>query len=272
MVEGRFANQGARMINNVWFARQGQILLAVMLQDMKTRFGASYLSYLVAIAWPLSHVCAILVAYLIVNNFAPIGDDPVVFVFTAAIPYMLCLYPARLIAMAVPVNKPFLNYNYVTPGHLILARTLLEFFNVSIVVILILFGCFLFDANVFPLSVGSAAAALAASLFLGIAFGLLSAVLTAVIGPFFIVIIVMIMILLYIAALPLAPDYLISSYSREFLSYNPIFVLISWFRASYFTYYEFGDFSRFYVVALSFALFFLGVLGERLLRGKIIGH
>lgn len=238
---------------------------------MKTRFGGGYIGYLIAIAWPLSHLATIVVGYMIVNHYAPVGDDPFVFVVTAALPYMLCLYPSRLVAMGILVNRPFLSYNIVTTHHLILARIVLEFLNVVVVVILIFVVCYVVDTDIMPLSVAEAAAALGMSVFLGVALGFFFAVLTAILGQFMIVFIIVLMLLLYVGSLAFMPDYLLSSNSREYLIYNPMYCLIKWLRSAYYASYESDDFLKMYVMALSFGFLFLGVLGERFLRGRIIG-
>ncbi len=254
-----------------WFLCQRQVLLAVILQDMKTRFGGSYLSYLIAIGWPFTHIAAISLGYMVVNHYAPVGDDPLVFVGTAIIPYMICLYPSRLIATAVLINRPFLSYSRVTPQHLILARVILEFLNISVVLLLIFLICFVVDKNVIPLSISEATAALGASVFLGIAFGFFGAILTAVIGQFFSAFITISLILLYIGSFAYVPEYMISSRLMEYLSYNPVFCLIRWFRGSYYTSYALDGSDATYVIFVALLFLLLGFAGERLLRGKIMG-
>lgn len=253
-----------------WLPRQREILIAVILQDMKTRFGGSYLSYLLAIAWPLSHVATITLAYTFANSYAPVGDDPFIFVATAAIPYIICLYPTRFIAVAVLTGKPFLNYTVIAPYHLIVARTVLELMNASIVVVIILLICFVVDNHVLPLSASTAASALGASAFFGAALGFFFAVLMSVIGNYFGFFVIITMIVLYVGALAFVPEYLLGSEVRGYLAYNPIFCLIKWLRAAYYDSYQAEMESRYYVIFLSFLFLFLGLLGERMLRGRIV--
>lgn len=256
-----------------WIYRQQAILLAVILQDMKTRFGGSYASYMVAIAWPLTHVAVIVVGYMAVNHYAPVGDDPFMFVGTAAIPYMICLYPARLISVAILVNKPFLSYNVVTFFHLVIARTILEFMNVAIVIFLILVICFVLGVNFMPLSLADATAAVGAALLFGVTLGLFFSIMTSLFGPFFNVFVMIFMILLYLGSFAFIPDHLISSRFRDYLDYNPIFCLIGWLRSAYYPFYQLGNaIPKTYVVCLSMTILFLSLLGERLLRGRIIGQ
>jgi capsular polysaccharide transport system permease protein len=255
-----------------FFQEQKEILLAVILQDMKTRYGSSYLSYLVAILWPFSHMAVLIIAYMIINHYAPVGDDPFIFVATAVIPYMLCLYPSRLIAMSILINRPFLSYNVVSPQHLIFARVVLEFFNLTIVMLVVASICYALETNIVPLSLIDAATALFASISFGIALGFFFAVMVAVFGQVFLMLIILIMIVLYVGSFPFVPEYILASNSREYLSYNPIFCLIKWLRSAYYPSYQLDDIPKFYVVTLSIGFIFFGALSERFARGRIVGH
>jgi capsular polysaccharide transport system permease protein len=254
-----------------WIWAQRNVLLAVILQDMKTRFGASYASYLIAIAWPLAHLAIIVIGYVIINHYAPVGDDPLVFVITAAIPYMLCLYPSRLISGSILVNRPFLTYNVVSPLHLIIARSVLEFLNVAVVIVIVLIVCYSVDSEIAPLSASEAASALGASLFFGLALGFFFAIFTAVIGQFGGVFVVVFIIALYISSFALFPNYLLSSSVRNYLELNPMYGLISWLRAAYYPSYQLSENPKAYILCVSLAVLFLGLLGERSLRGRICG-
>ena len=71
-----------------------RIVLICMLRDVRTRFGRTNLSYLLAIAWPLSHLFVIIISFTVLNKIAPIGNDPTVFAMSGLLPYIVVLYPA----------------------------------------------------------------------------------------------------------------------------------------------------------------------------------
>ncbi len=196
--------------------------------------------------------------------------DPLILVATPPNTYIVCLYPPRFIASSVSYNKPFLNYSVVTPQHLILARICLEFMNVAVVVGIMVIIFYVMDADIVPLSMSEAAAALGAAAFFGIALGIFFAVLMSIFGPLFNVAVVILLVLLYISSLSFVPEHLITSNVREYLVYNPIYCLIKWLRSAYYPFYELDAVPRLYIVCLSFILFFLGLLGERFLRGRLV--
>jgi capsular polysaccharide transport system permease protein len=237
---------------------------------MKTRFGAGYGSYLLAIAWPLTHVLSIVAAYAFMNHVAPLGDEPVIFVATAAIPYMLCLYPGRLIGNGLLLNKPFLNYNTVKPLHIISARCVLEFVNVAVVVVIGILVCYGIDSGIFPMNPDIAAEALAACVLFGISFGVFNAAVTGLVGPLYNVAVILLMMGLYFGSLPLVPPNLLSQQTVAYLKLNPLYDLIEWLRSAYYVNYDTDNETRAYVTLFSLTLLLIGLSGERFLRGRLI--
>ena len=122
------------------FAEFRRIIGAVLIQDMRSRFGHSHIGYLIAIAWPLSHIGDDYARLLAQDTIAPVGDSPTMFVGTGVVPYILCLYPARLLAMAIPQNRQLLNIPVIRPFHLIFSRCILETLNAVIVLALVHVG------------------------------------------------------------------------------------------------------------------------------------
>ncbi len=63
-----------------------RILGSVLIQDMRSRYGYSHIGYLIAIAWPLSHIGVIMFVHLLRTSIAPVGDSPATFVGTGVVP------------------------------------------------------------------------------------------------------------------------------------------------------------------------------------------
>jgi capsular polysaccharide transport system permease protein len=246
----------------------GRILVAVAIMDMKTRFGRSMLAYLVAIGWPLSHMLTLLLGYLMSHRIAPIGDDPAVFAGSGLVPYVLCLYPARNIMMAVIQNQHLLRLQLIKPLHLILGRTLLEIPS-TFVVCIIFYGMYLgFDVDFVPTNLASAAGAILASICLGIGIGTFGTILAAVFGPFSVIAVVLILITLYLTAGIFLPIDFFPSGVHEVVYYNPIYHCVQWLRSSYYLSIDEQAYSPAYVALVAASTFALGLLGERFLRGR----
>src|SRR5262245_32923943 len=105
---------------------QSQVVGALMLRDMRTRFGRSFLGYVITVFWPLTHLLSIMCIYLLIRRIYPIGTSPAVFLATGILPYVLCLYPARMITMCLVINQPLLYFPVVKSFDVIAARSIVE--------------------------------------------------------------------------------------------------------------------------------------------------
>lgn len=236
--------------------------------DMRTRFGSSYFGYLIAIAWPLSHLIIVSGAYLLRNYVAPVGESPAVFVATGAVPYILCLYPARMLGMAVIQGRSLLNMPILKPGHLIIARWILEVLNAFIVLGLYLLLMYSLDIDFLPADSLVAAQAILAAVYLGIGFGALNTVACAVFGHLSLVAFTLAAVLLYIISGAYVPSYAFTEEMREYYYYNPLFQIVEWLRSAYYTSYDPIMVDKFYVIEVASISLAIGLLGERFLRGK----
>lgn len=246
----------------------GRIISVILLMDMRTRFGSSYFGYVIAIAWPLSHLIIISGAYLLRNYIAPIGESPAVFVATGVVPYILCLYPARMLGMAILQGRMLLNMPILKPGHLIVARWILEVLNAFIVLGLYLLIMYSFDIDFLPADYLVAAQAVLAAIYLGIGFGAVNTVACAIFGPYFVMVFTLSAVILYLFSGAYVPSYTFTEDLREYHSCNPLFQIVEWLRSAYYTSYDPVMVDKFYVIEVASISLALGLLGERFLRGK----
>ena len=141
---------------------QARIIGAVIMRDMRTRFGRSYLSFGLALAWPLVHIMVIFTAFVAMSRVVPMGASAGRFIATGAMPYILVLYPARMMTLAVLQNHQTLMFPIVKTTDLIIARAIVEFFSAFIVVICFAMIMTALDVDIVPLDWIQAAAAILA--------------------------------------------------------------------------------------------------------------
>ena len=122
-------------------AVQIRILEALMLRDIKTRFGGSEWGIVVAVGWPLSHVLLLLVINVGLGRIAPYGDSAALWFATGVVPFMAFNYMSRFIMMGIVLNRPLLAFPVVKITDILFARAMVEVLNAG-VVILIIFGIF----------------------------------------------------------------------------------------------------------------------------------
>ena len=246
-----------------------RIFVAVLLRDLRTRFGRSYLSYLVAILWPLTHMLTILLGYVLVHKVAPIGDDPTLFAATGLLPYILCLYPSRMITVAVLQNKPLLQFPIIKPNMLIFARATLEILNAIIVTATMYAGFYVFGIRFEPNDLFDIFLGICCSIYFGVCLGFLNVVFFSVLGSPALIIMVLILVGFYLTSGVFIPIAMLPKSAQEWDAYNPLFQSVEWLRSAYYgTDSPYLD--RFYIFFLATVLLALGMIGERLIRGRVI--
>lgn len=246
-----------------------RIVFAILLKDMKTRYGGNYGSYIVAVGWPLSHALFLLFGYILINSLSPLGDDPVIFAATGILPYILCFYPARMMPTIFLMNKQLLSIPAIKPIHLIFAAVIIELFTSIIVTVVFFIIVALFGVALVPADIAVAATALGVSIYFSIGVGVLNIILVSIFGPFYVVAFIIIMIMMYMTSSMFMPSYLISRDLKVIMSINPIWTLIEWLRSAYYYSYD-SDLIRTYsVIWISTLSLLLGLLGERLVRNKM---
>jgi capsular polysaccharide transport system permease protein len=248
----------------------GRVVQAILVRDMQTRFGRSHISYLVAIGWPLSHLLGIVVSFSVVNRMLPFGTDSVMFISTGALPYILCLYPARMMSMGLLQNMGTMSFPIVAPFHVIVARFIVEGLTAFAVVIVFVFGLWAVDSEIVPNDAHMALLAVYASVFFGLSIGSLGMLLRSLAKTPGYVLMIMALIGMYLASGVMVPMHPSSETLRTLLGYNPIYQLVLWTRSAYFETHSVVPLDRWYVVLLSLILLTIALAGERLFRGKIM--
>jgi capsular polysaccharide transport system permease protein len=266
--EKRVQTRGVTLISWDRLEAHKRIISAIITQDMRTRFGRTHISYLLAVLWPLGHASFVVGGYVVINKISPLGGDPAVFLGTGILPYVLCLYPSRMIAMALITNRQLLHIPPVTPMHLLAARVILETVTAFIVAILFYFMLYLFDYEVAPLRPDVAAVAVGAAIFYGISIGVFMTALVGLGGVFALHFNVLILVIIYILSGIAIPPWMMSETALSYEYYNPIFNLIQWLRAAYYNTYDLDLININGVIWSALGFLLLGLLGERYFRGK----
>lgn len=245
------------------------VLVACILRDMKTRFGGSYHNYIIAVLWPTVHMGVLLTAYVFAHSVAPMGSEPAVFAATGILPYILCLYPARFMTASVSQNKSLLQFPHVKPIDIIIGRAVLETFNACVATLIFFFGLYVAGVDVWPVDVQAAAAAIGATVSLGLSIGMLNVVLFSLFGVGAVYGAVFLTTGLYLTSGAFFPLEYVPPAFLQIDLFNPLLHCVEWLR---FAFYDTEPLylSRSYVICVAAGFLALGLLGERLLRGKII--
>lgn len=248
---------------------QVRVIQALILRDMRTRFGRTFFGYVIMVIWPLSHLLSMMAGYLVARQTAPVGTNVTVFLGTGILPYILCLYPARQIMMALFQNHPLLYFPVVKSFDVIVARVILEIITAFWVIAVFCMILFVFNIDFMPVEPGEALLAILATLYFAVALGFISAIIFKLTRAWIVVIIIA-MISMYLTSGALFLPSTLTDKTQYYLSFNPLLHSVEWLRSAYYEGYSYGLLSREYLLWFSSILLAIGLVSERLLRGYIL--
>jgi capsular polysaccharide transport system permease protein len=255
----------------LWSAakRHRRVLFALMLRNIRTRFLGNGLGYLIAIAWPLSHILIVVAIFTFTGRSAPYGDSVALFIATGTLPFMTFSYLSRFMMLSMMSTRPLLAFPEVKILDVLLASALLETLAACCVTIVLIVLAWFAGIDVMPKDVVQAALAFGAALLLGLGFGVLNGIIAFAIPFWFTGYSLVIIALWASAGIFFVPDAL-PDVLRNVLAYHPVLQVIEWMRSAY--YEGYGDLvlDRHYIIGVGIGTVFLGLLLERAVRGHLL--
>jgi len=248
---------------------QCRILVALMLRDVRSRYFGNALGAVIAIAWPLSHIFVVLAVNTFAGRAAPYGDSAALWFATGLVPFMAYNYITRFTVFGMVQNRQLLALPIVNVMDIVLARALMEVLNTGVVVLATAFIFTLMGVGFVPNDPVQAFYAMGASMLLGFGFGIVNAVIAGMftgwalgVGFFCIVMWFASGVVINVDALPEAAQY--------WLSFNPALQGVVWMRSAYYEGYGAEILDKSYMLSFALASIFLGLVLERLMRGRIL--
>ena len=251
-------------------ATQGRIVHAIMLREIKSRFGRQKMGYLWAVLEPAAFTAIFALFFAIGHQTAPSGMPVVPFMITGFAPFFLFRGTMTQSMGAVETNRVLLTFSQVTPTDLVLARALLETATMIVVLFLLLGVAHALGFDVAidnPLAMFAALGCLAAT---GLGLGAFFAAL----APFVrsmpqIVSIIAGRPLFFVSGLFFTAEMLPGNV-RDLLLLNPLLHMIEWLRSSVFVEFESRYVSVEYALGSALCLLALGLLMLRGLNKRIL--
>lgn len=248
---------------------QLRVIGALILRDMRTRFGRSFFGYLIIVGWPLSHLLGITGIYMLSQRLAPIGASVPIFVGTGVLPYILCLYPSRMMMMALVQNQPLLYFPIVKTTDIIFARGILEMITSFWVTAIFAIVLYIGGVDIAPLHYQEAIQAILAIVYLGFALGFIGAILFKLVRAW-IVVQVLFLIGMYVTAGVFFMPSNLPDDIQYYLWFNPLLHCVEWLRSAYYDGYGYGMLSREYLLGFSTCVLGLGLIIDRAVRGQLL--
>lgn len=217
---------------------QKRSISALVLRDIRSRYGDSRLGFFWTLMEPLIHVGFLaLVFEFTMHGNPPLGTNFFFFYFTGVMPYLLLSHLVNDLGHVVKGNKNLLQVANVTPFDLMIAKSIVDSFTSILIYFLFTAMFFLAGIDATPVSMPLVAEAFVIALLIGMGAGMLCSVIFEF-GPFGESIVNILLRVLYFASGIFYVPANMPVFARSILAYNPFLHIIDTMRMGYFANYD----------------------------------
>jgi capsular polysaccharide transport system permease protein len=250
--------------------QQIQVLYALMLRGVRSRFFGNGLGFLVAsVGWPFTHMAIIIIIYIVTGRIAPVGDSLILFAATGLVPYITFNYISRNTMIGMAYDRCLLSYPVIKVIDLLVARIFLEILGSCLTAITFLVILYLAGIDFVPHDIEQASFAFAAAIFLGSGMGLINSIIAMAFTAWFTGYVLILIVVYAASGIVFVPDNLPQNY-QYYLSFNPVLHAVEWMRSAYYPGYGSHILDKTYLLGWGLCTVFGGLLLERLIRGKVL--
>ena len=122
---------------SAWQVQRG-VLFALLLRELKTRFGGRWLGVIWVVAEPLAHVLLLMLVFGYLRHRLLSGVDYAMFLVAGLLPFLMFRNVALRLMDAVDSNRGLFGYRQVKPMDAMVSRAVLEVCVYSAVYLLVL--------------------------------------------------------------------------------------------------------------------------------------
>ncbi|SKA25841.1 ABC-type polysaccharide/polyol phosphate export permease [Enhydrobacter aerosaccus] len=249
---------------------QGRVILALLLRDVKTRYGETRIGYLWALLEPISHLALIASVFSATHlgGYAPIGSNIVVYYFTGVLPYLLFSNTIFGVQQSLKASRPLLQVPLVQHVDVFLARGLLELITQFCVAVIVLVAFATLGLPSAPNNVTDAASGLFFLWLVGFGIGVTNASIMHFVKSWDHIFANVVRALYFTSGIFLNPIEM-PDWVREILVWNPVLQGIDWVRSGFFETWDPIWLNRPYVVMWGIGTLMIGFGLERVCRRRL---
>jgi ABC-type polysaccharide/polyol phosphate export permease/tetratricopeptide (TPR) repeat protein len=218
-------------------AAQGRSIGALVLRDIRSRYGESRLGFFWSLMEPFLHIGVLAIVFqFTMHGSPPLGDNFFFFYFTGVMPYLLISHLIMHIGHAVRAQRQLLQIPTVAPIDVVVAKFIIENFT-SAVIFLMFLGLFaVFGVDPLPVSLANVFLAFFLTSMLGFGLGMLCAALFEF-GAMVEHVVGLIVRVLYFASGIFYVPAAMPVNVRDIIAYNPFLHIIDCMRVGFFRSY-----------------------------------
>ena len=209
------------------------VLHALILRDMRTRFGASIWGYGVVVLWPCVHVFMLITIYTFQKLPVPVGDNAPLFFASGAVPVLIFQYISREVMKAVIMNRPLTYYPQVKLFDIIFARILVEIVTGFLGLLVISSVLIALGIDPRPSEPFTAMCGYLAAILLGIGVGTIN---VAIVGffPGWMIGYALFSIIMYVSSGVMFLPSFMPERVYYWMKFNPAIQVVEWVRSAYY--------------------------------------
>jgi capsular polysaccharide transport system permease protein len=248
---------------------RGRVIYAIILRDIRTRFGHTKLGYFWAIMEPITHLLTLgLVFYAINQAPPPVGDNLFLYYITGLVPFLMFSHVSHDVMNASQANNAMLQLPIVKRTDIMIAHALRQLATELCVGVVIFSIAALLGQRGMPADPLTTVAAVSLLWLLAVGIGAFNLVVVELF-PSYETLYASLIRMLYVTSgiyfSPIAmPDWV-----REGLAWNPILQGIELFRSGFFPQYEPHWLDVNYLALWAVASVGIGFALERSLRARM---
>ncbi len=251
-------------------ATRWQVIFAIMLRDIRTRFGHTRLGYFWAIMEPITHLMTLGVIFYVLNHgTAPVGDNLFLFYITGLVPFLMFSHVSHDIMSAGEANNAMLHLPIVKRTDVMIAHALRQFGTEAWVGIVIFSVAGLLGERGVPADPLKAMLAIICIWLLAVGVGAVNLVIIAMF-PSYDIVFGAVLRLLYVASGIYYSPIAMPDWARDALSYNPILQGTEFFRIGFFPQYDPHWVDVSYLLTWIGASIGIGFALERAMRHRMV--
>lgn len=245
------------------------VMNAVILRDMRTRFFNHGLGFLVVPLWPFVHMAILIAVHSLTARSSPFGESAPLFYATGLVPTLAFIYVSRYMAYSLVMNRPMLAFPVVKVLDVMFGRAFLEIIAAFATLAAIMLVLWCSGDDPMPNNLEWAVCAYLATLLLAVGFGTLVGI-----GAMFIPIITtvyqLVIIVLYISSGVMFVASNLPEQVGYIASFNPVLECVEWMRTAYYESYSDKLVHPEYVLSFGGICLLAGLILDRFLRRKML--
>ncbi|BCM87501.1 ABC transporter permease [Methylobacterium indicum] len=240
---------------------QLDVLGALMLRDIRTRFGGTMWGYSIAVLWPCAHILVITAAYVVMKKPTPLGDSIVLFAVSGLSPYIIINYMSRKMMEGPLANKQLVYFPQVKFFDVVMSRALVEVCTSSLSIFMVFLIAACCGAHIIPRDSLAFCESMLLALFFAMGFGLFNVFISQIFPQWLIVVIVPILIMYFTSGTVIVVEAM-PAIIYDYVQLNPLMHIVKVCRSAFYPGYG-SDADIMFVLIVSGVMALIGLLGIR---------